>query len=804
MFPTKTTAKGFVPERAFFALWAKQAGGEPVTRCLEGPLPVDQYEGASGAIAPNHSLPRFREASFAAAYPFGQVLLSDRDVPVDVRIEAFNPLVPGDADKSSMPVAVLRFVLTNRTSRAVQASVCASLSNFIGHDGSDGKPRANENVLKTTKPVRGLFMQSNGVNPKAHQFGTMALATTSRTGVTCRKAWAEGRWREGLLGFWDDFSANGRLTDVKMEHGDAPTGSVAVRATVPPRGEKAVTFILAWHFPNRATWQFPPSASDCCPDGSCDTSIVGIDQWVGNYYAKQFKDAWAAAQQCAAALPRLERDTATFVRSVCDSDLPDVVKEAALYNVSDLRTQTTFRIASGHLMGWEGCHDRSGCCNGTCTHVWNYEQATAFLFGDLAKTMRDVEFVHCTDERGLMSFRAQLPLRRAQDFHLAAADGQMGCLMKLYRDWRLSGDDAFLKKMWPAARRALEFCWVDGGWDADRDGVMEGCQHNTMDVEYFGPNPQMTGWYLGALRAMEQMARYLGEDDFADDCHALFERGSAWMDEHLFNGEYYEHHVQPPKKGQAIADGLRVGMGATELGDPAFQLGAGCLVDQLVGQYFAHVVGLGYLHKRSHVRKTLRSIDRYNFRASLQGHFNHMRSYALGEDEAALLMASYPHGERPKLPFPYFNEVMTGFEYTAAVGMLYEGQTSAGLRCIGAIRARYDGKKRSPFNEAECGHHYARSMASWAAVLALTGFQYDATAGAMTFAAARKSATWFWSNGYAWGTVRQTPSRQGVTVKLTVLHGSLKLRELTIAGTGTKRFTKPRSITAGRSATVRV
>ncbi len=432
------------------------------------------------------------------------------------------------------------------------------------------------------------------------------------------------------------------------------------------------------------------------------------------------------AEKTAPTLPELEAETLRFVESVCASDMPDVVKEASLYNVSTLRTQTCFRTEDGRFYGWEGCSDHVGCCLGSCTHVWNYEQATAFLFGDLARSMREVEFRHATREDGHMSFRVDLPLDRVTDWGLAAADGQMGCLMKLYRDWQLSGDDDILRALWPKARKALEFCWIPGGWDADRDGVMEGCQHNTMDVEYYGPNPQMGSWYLGALQASEEIASYLGEEDFAHTCRDLFERGSRWMDANLFNGEYYEHEVWPPVEVSAVAPGLRhETMGARDLADPELQLGPGCLVDQLVGQYMAHVCGLGYLLERHHVCRTLESVMKYNFKERVFfGHFNHMRTFALN-DESALLMATYPHGRRPKRPFPYYNEVMTGFEYTAASHMLYEGQRENGLKCIRAIRDRYDGKKRSPFDEAECGHHYARAMASWAAVLALTGFRYS-------------------------------------------------------------------------------
>jgi hypothetical protein len=453
-----------------------------------------------------------------------------------------------------------------------------------------------------------------------------------------------------------------------------------------------------------------------------------------------------------------------------------VIKEAALFNLSTLRTQTAFRTEDGNFFGWEGCEDHKGSCHGSCTHVWNYEQGTAYLYGSLARSMREVEFLHATDDAGLMSFRVDLPLQNGNDWGLAAADGQMGCIMKLYREWKLGGDDAWLRELWPAAKRALAFCWIPGGWDADRDGVMEGCQHNTMDVEYYGPNPQMQYWYLGALRAAEELARHLGEQKYADDLRALFERGSRWTSEHLFNGEYYEHEIRPPASAAAIAPGLRhKSMGALNLEEPELQIGAGCLIDQLVGQYFSEVAGLGPLGPADETRATLQSIVRYNHRESMAGHFNQMRSYVLG-DEAATLMCSYPRGNRPTRPFPYFTEVMTGFEYTLAVHMLYAGMIDEGIGLIQDIRGRYDGERRSPFNEAECGHHYARAMASWAAVLALTGFQYHAGTGVMAIRLGDGAAPTFWSTGNAWGTAVLADG--AVTVH--ILGGALQLTSLLV------------------------
>jgi len=786
-------AKGFTPQSSgqaagpFFALHVKPAGGPAVTRALEGPIDPSEYEGAMGSTTTNHGLPRFRRCSFAAAYPFGQVILADPDVPVSVRLEAFNPLVPGDADASGIPVAVLRYVLTNRTGKKLTVAVCGSLPNFIGQDGSEDLADGNRNRFRKGKRVRGIFMDSKGVSPTAATWGTLALTTTATAGLSHRTMSAPSGWGNQFLDFWDDFSDDGILEPRKSGEQKCPLASLVVKLTLPPRATREVTFLITWHFPNRYGWMLGSSGRR-------------REDRVGNYYATQYRDAWDVAEKIAPRLAGLERDTERFVRAFCESDLPEVVKEAALFNLAHLRTQTGFRIADGHFLGFEGCHDKEGCCPGSCTHVWNYEQAVAFLFGDLAKTMRQVEFAHATDRRGLMSFRVGLPLSRARAFPKAAADGQLGCLMKIYRDWQLSGDEEWLRSLWPKVRKALEFCWLKGGWDADRDGVMEGCQHNTMDVEYYGPNPQMGIWYLGALRAVEEMARHLGEAKFAATCRRLFENGRRWIDENLFNGEYYEHEIRPAKSADDVLDGVKPTGGEKAPKDPQYQLGPGCLVDQLVGQFMAHVCGLGYLVRPAHVRRTLRSIMKYNLRTGLHGHFNCMRSFALG-DESALLMAAYPK-DRPKAPFPYFTEVMTGFEYTAAVGMLYEGQLGNGLRCIRNIRDRYDGRKRSPFNEAECGHHYARSMASWAAVLALTGFRYSGVDKSITFGP--EDGTHFWSNGRAWGTCRIATSASGARAELIVLHGRLELKRFAVSGKGEVELSRAVALRAGGKKTFRL
>jgi hypothetical protein len=143
-------------------------------------------------------------------------------------------------------------------------------------------------------------------------------------------------------------------------------------------------------------------------------------------------------------------------------------------------------------------------------------------------------------------------------------------------------------------------------------------------------------------------------------------------------------------------------------------------------------------------------------------------------NEAGLIMSSWPKGRLEK-PFPYFYEVMTGYEYVAAIGMIYAGEIENGLKCIKSIRDRFDGEKRNPFDDPEYGHFYSRAMASWSSVMALSGFHYSGIDKSMEFTA--KPGSYFWSNGYAWGSCKVENDK----VQLQVLKGSLSLNKFRLS-----------------------
>ena len=758
--------KGNSPAYAFPAIWAKAGAAKPVASVLESRL-LPPYEGSSGLGSKNApGLARLASAAFTGEYPLARVDFRDARLPVRVSLEAFSPIIPLEPEDSGLPVAILRYRVQNLNKEAAEVSIAWSIENPCG-DPTQNSARgpsqdARTNELRQAQGLRGILMTNPGLSAD-HTFQGDFVVSALDDGeakFTSLTGWPRGRWWNSPMLFWDDFTADGALGPDPQERNFV--GSLCLSRAIPAGETAAFTFLLAWRFPNRT----PRRCGWRAPEGDEDTVI-------GNHYCRRFPSAWDAAAYAASNLDRLERYTRRFAAALRDSSLPAPVKEAASANLSTLATTTCFRTADGEFHGFEGVNDHSGCCPGNCTHVWNYETTTNCLFPTFARSLRKAAFGFSLDDAGAIHFRQLLPDGK-QRSGFAAADGQMGQIVQVYYDWCLSGDTQWLRDLWPRVKKALEFAWVSGGWDADRDGVLEGVQHNTYDVEFYGPNPQCGIYYLAALRAGEEMARVLGDNASAAEYRRLFENGSRWIDANLFNGEYYIQRISGIPRNR-IAPALMSSMGSENTEQPEYQVGEGCLVDQLVGQYLADVTGLGPLLDPSKIRKTLESIYRYNHKPDLAEHNTVQRTFALN-DESALVICHYGKAARPHIPFPYYAEVMTGFEYSAAVAMIYTGMVTPGVACIADIRRRYDGERRNPWDEAECGHHYARAMAAWSGVLALSGFHYHGAQRHMSIAPrlSVRPFTCFWSTGTGWGIFSLSPS----TFTLGLEFGTLPLQSV--------------------------
>jgi hypothetical protein len=280
------------------------------------------------------------------------------------------------------------------------------------------------------------------------------------------------------------------------------------------------------------------------------------------------------------------------------------------------------------------------------------------------------------------------------------------------------------------------------------------------------------------------MARAAGDAASADVYKGLFEKGSRWIDANLFNDEFYVQKVRGFRKDE-IAKNLRGDMGTENTETPEYQVGGGCLADQLIGQYLVEVGGMGPLVSPENIRKTLRSIYKYNYKPTLAAHDNVERTYALNE-EAAVVVCDYGNAERPYIPFPYYAEAWTGQEYLVAALMMNWGMVKEGVECVENIRARFDGEKRNPWDEPECGHHYARAMSSWSTIVALSGFLYDGSSGDVVAVPKMPHDNFecFWSTGTGWGTYSFHILAGSTVFAIKVLAGTLACRSCEIVAPG--------------------
>lgn len=788
--------KGRFNPYSFFALRAAPEGGVPVTRVLEarptGPHDLDAGYGFERLAG----LPRLAGATLRGRYPVADVDFTDDVLPVEVSLRAFTPLVPLDADDSGMPVAVLRYTVRNPGPVPVDVTLVGSVTHTAGRGDGPYGMRAQQTVRwRDEDGVRGLDL---GIRLPEDDpgYGTLAL-TTTETATTAKPQWVTGFWPDGPRLFWDDLTADGLLDpEPRVTLEDRPrglfaesargrgelteeelldtlprlrTGSLGVVARLEPGAARELTFVLSWCFPNRRRgW-----------GGHIVRDDPHLDEVVRNHYAARWPDAWSAATDLHRRLPELERATEAFAHALYDGSLDPVLADAVGANVATVRSTTVLvvddpapELGPGPVLAaWEGSFDHAGSCEGTCTHVWSYAQTVAWLFPSLERSARRVEYLLETDDDGAQSFRTNRVFGGPRWFMGPAVDGQLGTFLRLHREWRFSGDDAFLRELWPAAVRTLEH--AARTWDTDGDGLLDGELHNTYDIEFHGTEPLANSMYLAALRAGARMARHLGEDERAAGWDGRADAVARGMDDLLWNGTYYRQVLDDP-------DAHR------------YQYGDGVLSDQLLGQFHAFLGGLGPLLPVERLRSALGAVVRHNLRTDLTAHESTQRVYALG-DEGGLLLASWPAGGRPAIPFVYSDEVWTGVEHQVATTLLYLGMPGEALAVERAVRARYDGTARNPWNEIECGNHYARSLASWGLLLAATGAQWDGPARTLGFDPATPGPLRaLFTTGTGWGRVEVDGDR----LTLHVDGGRLDADRVLLRG---RPVSGPLTLTAGES-----
>lgn len=770
--PAKGSLNGF----SHFAIKAEARGKVLDARLLHGDVSppfigegTRRYGGFGFGVAREtlSGLPHFRQTEFKAGFPIAEIQFRDEHFPGLVTLTAFNPFIPLNDRDSSLPAAFFAIEVVNPTARAIDYTLAFTLQN----------PAHGKTVNRGLKTDRGRILHMTGeAGPEDVNFMDFAIATEGGD-TSVQEYWYRGPWFDNLGVFWQNFTTPGGLPLRSYpEPGKLDHGTVSVRLRAAAGGRVRARFIFTWNVPNCYNYwkeKSPCAGGDCCTQPAT---------WK-NYYATLFPDSTASAQYGLANWDRLENETRLFRDTLFASTLPPAVLDAVSANISILKTPTCLRLADGSFYGFEGCHSDCGCCEGSCTHVWNYAYALPFLFPALERSMRELDYRYNLRPDGGMPFRLQLPIGSDRSGFRPCADGQFGGVLKMYREWKISGDTDWLRRWWPAVRQSIEFAWAptnEDRWDPGKTGVLQGRQHHTLDMELFGPNAWLTGFYLAAFKAGAEMAEVCGEPEVAAEYRAIFKRGRDWTNRHLFNGEFFVQRLDlEDRKVLEPFEQDAAKYWSEEHGELKYQLGDGCGIDQVLAQWHADLIGLGDIFDRKKTLRALQAIYRHNYKPSLRDVFNPCRLYGL-DDEAGTMMFAWPKGRRrPVIPVPYAEETMHGFEYQAASHLIWNGLIEEGVKMVQAVRNRYDGERRNPWNEIECGSNYARSMASYALLNAFSGFSFDTPAQCLGFRPAPVAGgrfQCFWSLGTAWGEVEIQPRR----AMLRVRYGTLAIRRLNL------------------------
>jgi uncharacterized protein (DUF608 family) len=710
-------------------------------KVLEGPVPAWKIFGnprtGNGAGEKSYGFPRFEKASFETRFPFGIVSLEDKDFPVHVSITGWSPFIPNDEDNSSMPMGGLEYTFRNTGSASVDACFSYHAENLMKIEIPSEWGGQYVSGHSISGIEGGFLLQQQCTPDKPYYKGDFAIFSDDAATIT-DLCWFRGGWFDSRTVLWKglaDFTFQEDTTTI-----NSPGASLYVPFVLKPGEEKTVRLMMSWYAPHSnlrrglgpvSDAQLQADLAKCKTDNGCcaDLSHIYYEPW----YSGKYKDIAEVVDYWKLNYNDLKAKSELFSNTFYVSTLPPEVIEAVAANLTILKSPTVLRQKDGKLWAWEGCHDDMGCCHGSCTHVWNYAQAIPHLFPALERSLRETEYLVNQDEQGHQNFRSSLPVFPVEGhgFH-AAADGQLGGMMKMYRDWRISGNTEWMKKLYPAVKQSMDYCIRQ--WDPKRKGVLEEPHHNTYDIEFWGPNGMCTSFYLGALKATIEMGSGIGED--VTEYLTLFEKGKIFLESELFNGEHFIQKItieglqaNDPVAASKVGINMNYSAEAIELlqkEGPKYQYGNGCLSDGVLGAWIGKMAGLDDFISPEKVTSHLNAVHKYNLRTDLSTHVNPQRpSFGLGK-EGGLLLCTWPGGDELTLPFVYSNEVWTGIEYQVASHLMAMGEVDNGLEIVREVRRRYDGRVRNPFNEYECGHWYARAMASYGLIQGLTGMRYDA------------------------------------------------------------------------------
>lgn len=716
---------------SFYAIRTSDSNGKTVVRALQTAA-VDGFK-------PLESL------SFSGEYPFGWFNFKDNSLPVDVQLEVFNPLIPNKPRESAIPCAIFTYTVSNPTDDQVKVSLLASQLNAAGFDVNPLDERWNRRSKFTeviNEPGKTTLHMITGRPLQAPGYGDMTLTVLNGSAFGI----ADIGSPDSIA---DKFTADDNLKGPLRANIDRSrgflTGALVAPFVLAPGETRKVTFILTWYFPN-VNYEWGSSG--------------------GNMYENWYENSMDVNRDVEKRLTMLTEETKRYHETIYASNLPRWMIDRITSQVTSLRSRTVFWGEDGYLGGWEGVFEkrRTGSCMGNCSHVWHYAQSHAFLFPELARKFRDEALAAMYADGGI-------PFRQGHYSHPVATDGQLGEILGAYREYLMSPDTEWLESHWAEIRKAMDFAIKT--WDMDEDGVLSGEQNNTLDSHTTGCSSWLGSMYLTALKACEAMSGVMNDKVSAEKYAKIWSSGTTKQNELLWNGEYY---IQVAGKELKNTKNYK----------------NGCIIDQVLGVWWAELLNLPSPYPEDRVKTALQSLFKYNFYPDFHNKSIETRRF-VENDDAGMVMITWPHNDQPENSTPLWDDIMTGFEYAAAASMIQAGLLKEGFTVTKAVYDRYTGISKkgmqarrnsgNPFADDETGRWYARAMSNWSLLLACQGYIYNGPENVIGFNPEWKPENHisFFTSPSGYGLFRQVQSSDGMKANIELKDGVLDIKKICLA-----------------------
>ncbi len=607
--------------------------------------------------------------------------------PAHVVLEQFSPILPDNYRETSYPVAVYRWHAENTTDHAVTVSVLLSWANMVGwfrsfsRDLSGGLDAGNRDRLINQDGMKGILFDRNRNGAVQDDWdGQFAIAALESPGVEVTYQTTYLPEDTDRSDIWKPFASDGRLANSDqnwVSSGEKLAGAIAVRFTLKPGEKRVVPMVIAWDLPivqfgtGRKWYRHytdfygttGTNALQIARDGLTNAAkwSDAIDAWQAPYVNDESKPLWYRG----ALFNELYTvaDTGSFWGRPVGSDpkTPNTFTfmecfDYPYYGTLDVRFYGSMPLAKfWPELDKQELRQFADTVPQDLTdkYLWNWKtQHTQALQFRVRKAKGAVPHDLGVPEEDPFVQPNQFSWQNTSDWK----DLNSKFVLMLYRDYVFTGkkDQAFLRYTWPAVQEALEHLRQ---YDRDGDGVPEneGYPDQTYDEWVVkGESAYCGGLWLGALRAAEEIARALGDTAAVSEYHDLFTKSQASFVKKLWNGEYFRY-------------------------DTASEYRDNIQADQLAGQWYANMTGLGDLVPHDMQRKALKRIFDFNVMKFANGEMGAVNG--MGADGTIIRT-----NEQVK-------EVWTGTTFGLAALMLSEGMKDEGFRTAwGVYHVTYETK----------------------------------------------------------------------------------------------------------------